>query len=168
MEEKKNTTFIILVIVLTLIVVGLAGYIIYDKVISDKEEIKETEKKEEREKQKEEEKKEEAKKEEEQKKETIVSKDKNIKYKLDEMKLVSLVVNGVEEISNVTSTTVDSVEYELKSEFVIFNIKGFWTCGHGEDELLIFDYEGNLIYSLAGSCDKEGVKLNSSLIYKGE
>lgn len=35
--EKKNTGLIVLVIILSLLVLGLGGYIVYDKVLSDKE-----------------------------------------------------------------------------------------------------------------------------------
>ena len=35
--EKKNTGLVVLVIILSLLVVGLGGYIVYDKVLSDKD-----------------------------------------------------------------------------------------------------------------------------------
>ena len=96
----------------------------------------------------------------------VVDKNKGISYTQKGIKLLHLNVKNVDLIGKVWSDNIETVEYELKPEFIIFNIVGFWTCGHGEDEILITDYDGKILYH--NEKTKSGSSIKSELVYKGE
>ena len=153
--EQKSKGMIVVVVLLVIVILGLGGYILYDKVIANKEETPTNNSE-----NKQEEKKEESKKEEENKEESngepkapetvVVNKEKNISYTASEIQgayeLKKVVIGGKDVTSSIEYGFFGGIDFNEQKDFVAILFTGFWTAGHGQDGLFVFDYNGNLLY----------------------
>ena len=160
MNEQKNNinkTLLTVVIVLLVLVLSLGGYLIYDKVISDKMDntssnptdnngtIIENNSM------------------------NVINGNKEVTYDYEKESeddefyiLKSLTVNGIDVSKYVSSEYYNSINIDKQNDFVIINYSNGGTCGFDEWDLLIFDYNGQLLYQ-----DKEYENNLDKLVYDG-
>ena len=184
--EKKSKGMVVVIVLLVIVVLGLGGYILYDKVIANKEETPTNNNNQQ------EEKKEEPKKEEENKQnedppeklpanveETVVNRDKKISYQTEvnpdgPNTLKKVIIGGKDVTSSIVPeyTYFSEINFKETKDFVAVVLVGFWTAGHGQDRLYAFDYNGNLLYKTK-KANEDGVSdsfpsLKDDFYFKGE
>ena len=182
--EKKSKGMAVVIVLLVIIILGLGGYILYDKVIANKEETPANNNNQQEEK-KEEEKQDEQEPEEQEEvtpkdsSEVVINKDKKISYFLDKNPdgpdtLKKVIIGGKDVMSSIDPeyTYFSEIEFKETKDFVAVVIIGFWTGGHGQDCLYAFDYNGSLLYKTKRvSEDGEGSgfpSLKDDFYFKGE
>jgi len=148
MEEKSNNKrLVILVCFLSVLVLALGGFIFYDKILS-KPELKNEESS------------------------NIIdnndnSQKKEVKYDSEKdgdfYKLKSLTINEKDISKNFSSEYYNELNINKQDEFVIISYSSGGTCGFDTWDLLIFSYNGNLIYK-----NNEYKNDLDKLVYNGE
>ena len=96
-----------------------------------------------------------------------VNQKKEVKYDSEKdgdfYKLKSLTINGKDVSKNVSSDYYNEINIDKQNEFVIINYSSGGTCGFDTWDLLIFDYNGNLLYK-----NNEYKNELDKLVYDGE
>ena len=186
--EKKSKGMVVVVVLLVIIILGLGGYILYDKVIANKEETptnnnNQHEEKKEENKQNEQEPEKQSEDQPEKLlanvEETVVNKDKKISYQTEvnpdgPSTLKKVIIGGKDVTSSIVPeyTYFSEINFKETKDFVAVVLVGFWTAGHGQDRLYAFDYNGNLLYKTK-KANEDGVSdsfpsLKDEFYFKGE